>query len=116
MVWLRNVGGKLKNDYRYSANLVYNTFPVPELSTRRKNEIETLTYNILDIREEEGGTIADLYGSPLAKKNPKPMNERLLRAHKKLDAIVDRAYKSDDFNDDGERLTVLLKMYADRKR
>jgi hypothetical protein len=116
MVWLRNIGGKLKNDYRYSANLVYNTFPVPELSTRRKNEIETLTYNILDIREEEGGSVADLYGSPLAKKNPKPMNERLLRAHKKLDEVVDRAYKPDEFNDDAERLTVLLKMYADGKR
>ena len=57
MVWLRTVGGKLKNDYRYSATMVYNTFPVPELSTRRKNEIEDLVFNILDIREEEGGPI-----------------------------------------------------------
>ena len=113
MVWLRNVGGKLKTDYRYSAGLVYNTFPVPELSTRRKNEIEELIGNILDIREEEGGTLAELYGSPLAAKNPKPMNPRLLEAHKELDKVVDRAYKSTDFKDDNERLALLLNMYSE---
>lgn len=81
MIWLKTVGGRLKNDYRYSAVLVYNTFPVPNLSTRRKNEIEKLVWKILDIRDEEGGTLAELYGSPLAEKNPKLMNPRLLAAH-----------------------------------
>ena len=114
MVWLRTVGGKLKNDYRYSATMVYNTFPVPELSTRRKNEIEDLVLNILDIREEEGGTLAELYGSPLAEKNPKPMNPRLLEAHQALDEVVDRAYKSSGFKDDNERLSLLLKMYSEK--
>lgn len=33
MTWLRAVGGRLKTDYRYSASLIYNTFPVPKLST-----------------------------------------------------------------------------------
>lgn len=113
MVWLENVGGKLETRYRYSAGLVYNTFPVPELSTRRKNEIEELIGNILDIREEEGGTLAELYGSPLAAKNPKPMNPRLLEAHKELDKVVDRAYKSTDFKDDNERLALLLNMYSE---
>ncbi|WDC81361.1 class I SAM-dependent DNA methyltransferase [Ligilactobacillus ruminis] len=114
MIWLRTVGGKLKNDYRYSATMVYNTFPVPELSTRRKNEIEDLVLNILDIRDEEGGTLAELYGSPLAEKNPKPMNPRLLEAHQALDEVVDRAYKPSGFNDDNERLSLLLKMYSEK--
>lgn len=112
MTWLRAVGGRLKTDYRYSAGLVYNTFPVPELSTRRKNEIEDLTLNILDIRDEEGGTLAELYGSPLAEKNPKPMNPRLLKAHQELDKVVDRAYKASGFKDDNERLALLLDMYS----
>jgi hypothetical protein len=112
MTWLRAVGGKLENRYRYSVALVYNTFPVPELSTRRKNEIEDLTLNILDIRDEEGGTLAELYGSPLAEKNPKPMNPRLLKAHQELDAVVDRAYKQSGFKDDNERLSLLLDMYS----
>ena len=114
MVWLRTVGGRLKTDYRYSASLVYNTFPVPELSTRRKNEIEDLVLNILDIRDEEGGTLAELYGSPLAEKNPKPMNPRLLKAHQELDEVVDRAYKKSGFKDDNERLSLLLKMYSEK--
>lgn len=114
MVWLRAIGGKLETRYRYSAVLVYNTFPVPELSTRRKNEIENLVLKILDIREEEGGTLAELYGSPLAEKNPKPMNARLLEAHQELDRVVDRAYKPSGFKDDAERLSLLLEMYEEK--
>lgn len=114
MTWLRAVGGKLETRYRYSAGLVYNTFPVPNLSTRRKNEIEALVWNILDIRDEEGGTLAELYGSPLAEKNPKPMNSRLLAAHQELDQVVDRAYRDRPFKDDSERLTLLLDMYRDK--
>lgn len=114
MAWLKAVGGRLKEDYRYSAALVYNTFPVPELSTRRKNEIENLVLNILDIREEEGGTLAELYGSPLAEKNPKPMNAKLLEAHQELDRVVDRAYKPSGFKDDAERLSLLLEMYDEK--
>ena len=112
LIWLRNIGGRLKTDYRYSSNLVYNTFPVPEISLRRKKEIEELMLNILDIRNEEGGTLADLYGSPLAEKNPKPMNPRLLAAHQELDQVVDRAYKDRPFKDDNERLSILLDMYC----
>ena len=114
MVWLKNIGGRLKNDYRYSSDLVYNTFPVPSFSSHRRNEIEQLVIKILDIREEEGGTLAELYGSPLAEKNPKPMNARLLAAHRELDQVVDRAYKSSGFKDDNERLSLLLKMYEEK--
>lgn len=114
MSWLSNIGGMFKMDFIVSASLVYNTFPVPELSTRRKNEIEDLVLNILDIRDEEGGTLAELYGSPLAEKNPKPMNPRLLKAHQELDEVVDRAYKKSGFKDDNERLSLLLKMYSEK--
>lgn len=112
MVWVEKIGGKLETRLRYSKDLLYNTFPVPKLSTRRKNEIEQLVLNILDIREEEGGTLAELYGSPLAAKTPKPMNAKLLKAHQELDEVVDRAYKSSGFKDDNERLALLLDMYS----
>lgn len=112
MIWLKTIGGRLKNDFRYSAVLVYNTFPVPKLSSRRKHEIENLVWKILDIRDEEGGTLAELYGSPLAIKNPKPMNLRLKTAHEELDQVVDRAYRDRPFKDDNERLALLLDMYS----
>lgn len=73
-----------------------------------------MVLNILDIREEEGGTLAELYGSPLAEKNPKPMNSRLLEAHQELDEVLDRAYKSNGFKDDNERLSLLLDMYSEK--
>lgn len=106
MIWLNAVGGKLKTDYRYSTGLVYNTFPVPELSTRRKNMIEEQVFEILDLREELGGTLAELY-------HKDTMPESLREAHKKLDEIVERAYKDTAFNSDEERLSHLLKRYKE---
>ena len=106
MVWLRSIGGKLKTDYSYSSGVVYNTFPVPELSTRRKNMIEEQVFEILDLREELGGTLAELY-------HKDTMPESLREAHKKLDEIVERAYKDTPFNSDEERLSHLLKRYKE---
>ena len=113
MVWLDSIGGKLETRFNYSAGLVYNTFPVPELSDRIKNQIEDAVMDILDIRDEEGGTLAELYGSPLAEKNPKPMNKRLQLAHERLDKIVEKAYRSKPFENDAERLELLLSMYQE---
>ncbi|MTP74036.1 N-6 DNA methylase [Turicibacter sanguinis] len=113
MVWVNISAGKLKNDYRYSVELVYNTFPIPEVSARRKSEIEEAVMNLFDIRDEEGGTLAELYGAPFAEKNPKPMNERLQLAHEHLDRVVEKAYRSKPFENDEERLEVLLSMYQE---
>lgn len=106
MVWFRSVGGKLETRYSYSAGMVYNTFPIPSLSTQRKNLLEEAVLDMLDVREEEGGTLAELYGGA-----NKPMNARLREAHEKIDGIVERAYKQDSFKSDEERLSVLLKLY-----
>lgn len=106
MVWLAAIGGKLETRYSYSSGVVYNTFPVPELSTRRKNIIEEQVFEILDLREELGGTLAELY-------HKETMPESLREAHKKLDEIVERAYKDTPFNSDEERLSHLLKRYKE---
>lgn len=104
MVWLRSIGGKLKTDYRYSSGLVYNTFPIKNMSTQRKNEIHRVMLDILDLREYEGGTLAKLY-----KKESMPTI--LKEKHVELDGIVDRAYQQKSFNSDEERLTTLLTLY-----
>lgn len=106
MTWVKSIGGRLETRYNYSAGLCYNTFPLPELSTRRKNEITQIVLEIIDIREEIGSTLAELY-------NPKTMPIELERKHEKLDGIVDRAYRQRVFGNDEERLTLLLKMYQD---
>lgn len=114
MVWLKNIGGKLETRYRYSNTLVYNTFPIPDLSEEDKLEIENRISYILDVRDEELLSLAELYGSPLATKSPKPMNERLLNAHKALDRYIDKLYSKKEFSNDEERLSVLLKMYQQK--
>ncbi|ATV58255.1 DNA methyltransferase [Fusobacterium pseudoperiodonticum] len=114
LVWLQNIGGKLETRYRYSASLVYNTFPVPKLSAKIKEKLEEAIIDIIDFRDENGGTLAELYGSPLAEKNPKPMNEELLNLHKYLDKVVDSIYSEREFKDDEERLALLLKMYKEK--
>lgn len=106
MTWLRAIGGKLKTDYRYSSRLVYNTFPIKNLSTQRKNEMSRVMLEILDLREFEGGTLSELY-------NNNTMPESLRKKHKELDEIVDRAYRQKPFENDEERLSVLLKLYKE---
>src|SRR5699024_1321792 len=106
MVWLNAVGGKLEARYRYSAGLVYNTFPIQKLSTKRKNEIERVMTEILDLREYEGGSLAYLY-------NKNTMPESLRKKHEELDGIVDRAYQQRTFESDEERLGTLLKLYQE---
>lgn len=108
MVWLRSIGGKLKTDFRYSVKLVYNNFPIQNLSVQRKKEIQRVILEILDIREYEGGSLADLY-------NKKNMPERLLKKHQELDGIIERAYQQKPFNNDEERLETLLKLYENMK-
>ncbi|WP_099810009.1 class I SAM-dependent DNA methyltransferase [Streptococcus suis] len=108
LCWLREVGGKLDSRFRYSADLVYNTFPIPELSERRKAMLEEAVLEMFDVREEEGGTLAQLYGGA-----NKPMNARLKEAHLKIDEIVERAYKSTPFTSDEERTNHLIKLYKE---
>ena len=108
MVWLRSIGGKLKTDFRYSVKLVYNNFPIRNLSVQRKKEIQRVILEILDIREYEGGSLADLY-------NKKNMPERLRKKHQELDGIIERAYQQKPFNNDEERLETLLKLYENMK-
>lgn len=62
MAWLRNVGGRLKSDYRYSIGIVYNTFPWPQADSAQKQRIEASAQAVLDARAaHRGATLADLY-------------------------------------------------------
>ena len=52
MAWMRTVAGRLKSDYRYSKEVVYNTFPWPEISISDKEKIRKTAQGILDIRNK----------------------------------------------------------------
>ncbi len=104
-IWLNAIGGKMKTDYQYSKNVVYNTFPFPPISTQRKNEITQAVFRILEEREKHPEkTLAQLY-------DPDKMPDGLREAHRQNDEIIEKCYRSTPFKSDEERLEYLFKLY-----
>ena len=104
MVWNSILCGRIRRDFRYSAGMVYNTFPSPkgELTSLKK-----YAQNILDVRKEflgKGNTIDELY-------DPELMPAKLVKAHQALDNAVDRLYRKDQFESDIERTEYLFETY-----
>lgn len=107
MVWVTNVGGKLKTDYRYSAKLCYNTFPFPNISDKQKETLNLYVFAILDERAKHPSkTMAQLY-------NPDTMPTGLLKAHQELDTAIEQCYRLQPFKNDTERLEYLFKQYEE---
>lgn len=105
MVWTRTVGGRMKTDYRYSNTVVYNNFPVPDLSARAKSELTDAALRVLDVREYHSEmTLAQLY-------DPDTMPQDLRIAHEQLDLLVDSLYRDTPFATDDERLKRLFNLY-----
>lgn len=86
MAWLRAVGGRLKSDYRYSKDIVYNNFPWPTPNAEQKMQIERSAQAILDARAKYSDcTLADLYDEATM---PTPLR----KAHQQNDRMVMRSY------------------------
>ena len=106
MVWMRNVGGRLKSDYRYSGSMVYNTFPWPdEPSDKQRAAIEAAAQAVLDARAQfPQSSLADLY-------DPLTMPPALVKAHQALDRAVDICYRKTAFARDAQRVEFLFERY-----
>ena len=105
MAWLRQIGGRLKSDYRYSIGIVYNTFPWPEVTDAQRSKIRLLSQDVLDVRAEfPESTFADLY-------DVDTMPPKLLSAHRALDVAVDRLYRTAAFSGDRDRAEHLFGRY-----
>ena len=60
--WMRAVCGRLKSDYRYSKDVVYNNFPWPTPTEAQIKKIEETAQGILDARAKYPNcSLADLY-------------------------------------------------------
>ena len=105
MDWVRYVAGRLKSDYRYSKDIVYNNFPFPqEITDKQREQIETLAQTILDARTQfPDSSLADLY-------NPLTMPPKLLKAHEALDKAVDKLYRKEGFKSETERVAHLFEL------
>ena len=103
--WLRSVGGRMKTDLRYSARLVYNTFPVAELDSAARAALSAKGLAVLAERERfPERSPADLYA-------PETMPRGLRQAHVDLDDVVDRLYQHRRFRDDADRVGTLLSLH-----
>ena len=105
--WMRLVAGRIKSDYRYSASVVYNTFPWPVVTPKQRDEISRLAEETYLARDDfPGHTLAELY-------DPEKMPLSLLSAHQALDIAVDRLYRDKPFRDATDRLSLLLERYEE---
>lgn len=108
MAWMRVVAGRLKSDYRYSKDIVYNNFIWAEASKSQELDIEILAQGVLDARSRyPNSSLADLY-------DPLTMPRELTKAHKALDNAVDRLYSGKPFSSDTERVALLFELYKNK--
>lgn len=109
MAWMRVVCGRLKSDYRYSKDIVYNNFPWPEPSTQQRQKIEQTAQAILDARAlYPDSSLADLY-------DELTMPPELRKAHHQNDMAVMQAYGftkgSEAYKSEAACVVGLMKLY-----
>ena len=105
MAWMRVVGGRLKSDYRYSKDLVYNNFPWCTPTEAQRSKIEQTAQAILDVRAKyPTETLADLYDETF-------MPQDLRKAHRENDKAVMQAYGFDLTMSENEIVAELFKLY-----
>lgn len=106
MAWVKHICGRLKSDYRYSKDIVYNNYPWPENpSAKHLQAIEAAAQKVLDLRKEfPNSSLADLY-------DPLTMPPALVKAHQTLDKAVDHAYRPQPFTSEAKRMEFLFELY-----
>ena len=103
--WVKAVAGQLETRIRYTSGICFNSFPFPEISEQKRQNLNDLSFAILDERENfSEQTISQLY-------DPETMPPSLLRAHQALDVEIESCYQSHPFADDEGRLSVLFDLY-----
>ena len=86
MAWVRAVCGRIKSDYRYSNDIVYNNFPWCSPNEEQKQRIEQTAQGILDARAlYSDSSLSDLYDEI-------SMPPELRKAHTQNDKAVMQAY------------------------
>ena len=104
-IWTKAISGKLETRVRYSVNLVYNNFPIPQLSDEDKDRLACTALKIIEVREKYSHlNLAQLY-------EPKSMPEELEIAHELNDKAIEAIYKADNSSSDSDRLEALFNEY-----
>lgn len=106
MAWMRAVAGRLKSDYRYSKDIVYNNFVWPEVMEKLREKIERTAQKILDARAAEpDASLAVLYDDD-------SMPDDLRAAHAANDRLVLEAYGLSGDSDEATITAHLMNLYV----
>ncbi len=107
MSWMRTVCGRLKSDYRYSKEIVYNNFPWPTLTAEQRAKIEQTAQAILDARAlYPDCSLAEMYGDKMY------IFSELSKAHQQNDKAVMQAYGFwGKLNSESACVAELMRMY-----
>lgn len=105
MDWLRTVGGRIKSDLRYSKDVVYNNFVLPQVNEAALDRLDELAGAVLAAREANPTSkLARLYDHTLM---PAPLRQ----AHRAIDDYVDSLYRDEPFESEAERVAFLLGLH-----
>ena len=104
--WMRTLCGRLKSDYRYAKDIVYNNFPWPKQTKEQQERIEKTAQAVLDARQQFADcSLADLYDEVT-------MPPQLRKAHQENDKAVMQAYGFwGKVKTESECVAELMKMY-----
>lgn len=106
IVWIATVCGRLELRFSYTSSLGWNTFPIPKLTEKNKEDLTRCAEDILLAREANfPKTIAELY-------DPENMPDNLRHAHERNDEVLERIYIGRRFKNDTERLEKLFDLYT----
>lgn len=109
MAWMRAVAGRLKSDYRYSKDIVYNNFPWPKPTKIQKENIQKTAKKILLARQKYPETsLADMYRQEMY------LYSDLVKAHEENDKAVLDAYGFNSSMSEAEIVDQLFDLYKAR--
>ncbi len=104
MDWVRAVGGRLKSDYRYSKDVIYNNFVFPRLGQEALIKLDKLGRAVLEARGRYDQTLEWLYDA-------RTMPGDLRAAHAEIDVYVDGLYRASGFETVSDRVDHLLELH-----
>lgn len=113
MAWVRAVCGRIKSDFRYSNEIVYNSFTWPRSPTdKQKSAVRAAAKRLLETRTaiqssisgQKPQTLADLYDADVTPAT-------LVKAHRVLDLAVDKCYRTKAFQGELSRVRFLFERY-----
>ena len=108
MSWVKYTCGRIKSDYRYSNETVYNKNPWPKVpSDKNVTKVEEKVQAVLEARAKYAdSSLADL-------NDPLTMPPELVKAHNELDKAVDLCYRPQPFSSEMGRMEFLFELYAE---